>query len=122
LITNFFKAEFPSLPQKWAYTGLTILGDFNLPEIQWTNESSFCTRVSPFLSGISNNSHSKKTSQPTRFREDQASRSLDLVILCNPDLLIRNVIFTAVGNSNHIVIISWLCLPTKPPFLSKENV
>ena len=100
---------------------LVLMGDFNLPEIQWIDGSGFCNRDSPFLSALSDNSLCQTISQPTCYREGQVSNILDLVILSNPDLLIKNVITTPVGNSNHVVIISELCLPTKQPSSKQQK-
>ena len=91
------------------------MGDFNLPEIQWIDGSGFCNRDSPFLSAFADISLCQTISQPTCFREGQVSNILDLVILSNLDLLIKNVITTPVGNSDHVLIISELCLPTIQP-------
>ena len=78
---------------------LFLLGDFNHPEIQWIDGLDFCDRDSSFLSALSDNFFCQTISQPTNFREGQVSNTLDLVILCNPDCLIKNVITTAVGNT-----------------------
>ena len=91
---------------------LVLLGDLNLSKIQWIVGLIFALEIR-FLSALSDNSLCQTISQPTCFRTGQVSNTLDLVIPISPDLLIKNIITTFIGHSNHVVIISELCLLTK---------
>ena len=111
----------PHVMSNFASYGLLLLEDFNLPEIQWIDRSCFCNRDSPFclpsLIILSvKQSHNQLVSGKVKY-----PTTLDLAILSNPDLLIKNVITTPVVNSDHVVIILELCLPTKKPSSKQQK-
>ena len=75
---------------------LALLGDFNLPEIPCVDGPRFCGKDSHFLSVRPQNTLKNIIFQSTCFWNGQASNILDLVILSNPDLCIKNEVTTPV--------------------------
>ena len=108
-----------SLVSQTVASDLIIIGDFNFPSVEWVDGLGHPASGggdSPFVSCLSDNFLHQTVEKPTRHRGDQNPSLLDLVILSDPDSLIRNEFLPPVGNSNHSVILSVLstnsCLQT----------
>ena len=59
-----------------------LLGDFNHPEIDWTNESCACHTEHPastFLETVRDNFVTQAVDQPTHYRSLQKANILDLI-------------------------------------------
>jgi hypothetical protein len=72
---------------------LIIIGDFNFPLIKWVDGLGHVVSSngdSPFVSCLSDNFLHQTVDKPTRHHGNQNPSLLDLVILSNPDSLIRN--------------------------------
>ena len=96
---------------------LIIIGDFYFPVIEWvegTGHPLSHSRDSPFLSCLSNNFLYKTIDKPTRHRADQNPLLFNLIILHDPDSLIRNDYLLSIASSNHLVILSVLSLNSCP--------
>ena len=86
---------------------LLIVGDFNIPHIDWDQLLSFepDSHISHrFLELISDCFLTQHVKEPTRFREGQLPSLLDLV-LTNEDGMVRDIQYLApLGNSDHVVL------------------
>lgn len=77
LILNI-KGKFPNI-------NLIILGDFNLPELNWNNKVPFPTSPNSetLIEILVSNNFNQLIKEPTRFRKNQKSSTLDLLITSN---------------------------------------
>ena len=84
-----------------------ILGDFNFPEINWSNNICRCHPNHPatlFLNTINDNFLQQKIAEPTHFRAQQTANILD-IILTNTEGLISDIKYLPPwGKSHHVVL------------------
>ena len=87
---------------------LIIMGDFNLPGIDWNLERSKHLNdeniENKFLSCIQNNFLIQIVDQFTHFRGDQNPTLIDLVLTNDPELISELTYNAPVGKSHHVVI------------------
>jgi len=91
---------------------LIITGDFNLPQIQWEDGIGICMTESrigasteeSFIKCLEENFLTQHVDQPTRYRENQAANTLDLIIT-NMDTNITSIKYLSpLGKSDHITL------------------
>ena len=89
------------------YDHLSIVGDFNLKEIDWKNQIVNALEThfaSDFYDKLNDLFLTQHVHEPTRFREGQRPNILDLVIT-NDEKLVENLsINPPIGVSDHVVI------------------
>jgi hypothetical protein len=85
------------------YTSL-IVGDFNLPRINWdtwTTPGSADSKEFKFIEALRNNFLTQLVRQPTRFRGNEKPSLLDLIIT-NKEEVVRRITFqSGIGKSDH---------------------
>ena len=99
---------------KSPYTNLFMVGDFNLPNINWEIPSvagSGSSFASDFLDTLQNLFLSQVVEEPTRMREGQKSNTLDLIITNQEEMLDYVAISSPVGKSDHMVLDFRLIMP-----------
>ena len=87
---------------------VVIMGDFNLPNIDWTN-NAICRDNSllsaAFIETIEDNYAHQHVLKPTRYRHGQEANILDLV-LTQEENQIQSIQFQpGLGKSDHIVLL-----------------
>lgn len=84
-----------------------ILGDFNMKEIEWDNETTSVNEnhiASRFLEIVRDNFLYQQVSQPTRVRENERESLLDL-ILTNEENMVEDLQYLPpLGKSDHLVL------------------
>ena len=86
---------------------LVIVGDFNLPQIDWELElslapSTHCSH--PFLDAIRDSFLFQHVRHPTRFRLGEIPNVLDLILI-NEEGMVRNLDhLSGLGSSDHVVL------------------
>ena len=96
---------------------LLLTGDFNSPEIDWSNDHA---PLESFGSSLLNFMHDKALVQhvktPTRWRIDQTPNTLDLIVTKGANEIEQLVLNAPFGKSDHATIsCSFRWLPRKPP-------
>ena len=96
---------------------MLILGDFNLPEIDWCNMRSkkkmnkdFNTPVK-FLNVLQQSGFYQHVKTPTRVRGNQTPSLLDLVITCRSDNVEQLEVMAPLGKSDHAMLSAKVLLP-----------
>lgn len=92
---------------EWAkanYSECILVGDFNLPKINWENELASNDYCKKFLECLQDNGYEQIISEPTRFRNNQVPSILDLIIVSNPDIISGVQIDVPFGKSDHCTI------------------
>lgn len=96
------------------HTNIFIVGDFNLPKIDWDIPSVSGTGnkfARDFVEVLQNLYLSQLVEEPTRMRDGQKSNVLDLVITNQVDMVDCLVISPPIGKSDHMVLDFRLFLP-----------
>ena len=96
------------------HTNIFIVGDFNLPKIDWDIPSVPGTGnkfARDFVEVLQNLYLSQLVEEPTRMRDGQKSNVLDLVITNQVDMVDCLVISPPIGKSDHMVLDFRLFLP-----------
>ena len=98
------------------YSNILIMGDFNLPEINWdlwtTTRSE--THISyKFLECLRDNFWEQAIFSPIRWVNDQPGNVLDLCLTDNLEIIKNIEITTRLGNSDHLSIEAELIFPKK---------
>ena len=85
---------------------IIIVGDFNLPNIQWVNGFGFSENslIRPFLECLFNHSLYQAVNFPTRYRNSQNPSLLDLLLAKDQESIISIKPLPPFGASDHIVI------------------
>lgn len=89
------------------YSNILIIGDFNLPEIDWDlwitsrSENHFSFN---FLECVRDNFLEQPVTHPTRWVNDEPGNILDLCFVDNIDIIKKLEITTRLGNSDHLSI------------------
>ena len=84
---------------------LIILGDFNLPRIDWANNHTIQNSYEEeFLGCLMDNYLHQHVSEPTRSRSRQRENVLDLVITKDEDLINNLNLMSPLGKSDHLVL------------------
>jgi len=99
-----------SLQQR--FNQLLLIGDFNLPDIVWTNHygsSSPTSFSAKFLDSIQDSFLSQHTTQPTRHHPSQRSSILDLIITNDADNVSNLAHLPPLGSSDHDCLVWQLC-------------
>ncbi len=100
------------------YTHILLMGDFNLPNIDWklltTKTKDPEATNSKFVECIQDNFLHQHIHKPTRWRGDELASTLDL-ILTNEEGMIEGLIYQSpLGNSDHTVLVfNYLCYTEK---------
>ena len=95
------------------YLHKIIVGDFNFPEIDWsnwmttTNENHNSFR---FFECLRDNYLEQFVNQPTRWRDLEPGNVLDLVLADSVDLINNLEITTRIGKSDHLCIEEFLAI------------
>ena len=101
-----------------SYSNVLILGDFNMPEINWelwTTSRSENHISYRFLECLRDNFWEQTILSPTRWVNDQPGNILDLCLTDNPDIIRKQEITTRLGNSDHLSIETELTFPRNIP-------
>jgi len=86
---------------------ILIIGDFNFPNINWdnkTSEKSSRSAEQKFLNVLNDNFLNQLVCQPTRFRANQKSNILDLLIVRDIELINKLLVISPIGKSDHSTI------------------
>ena len=89
-----------------------LLGDFNVPDIEWANGScpgSPTSFSAKFLDTVQDSFLSQHTTQPTRNHPSQRSSILDLILTNDPDDVTNLVHLPPLGSSDHNCLMWDLC-------------
>lgn len=93
-----------------------ILGDFNLPEINWQAASCrSATAGHRFISWMHGCALTQLISEPTRFRSGQCPSILDSVITNSPALVEEVSTKPLLGKSDHVVITALVRVSYRKP-------
>ena len=96
------------------FTHTMIVGDFNIPEIDWNlwttckNENHFSYL---FLENIRDNFLEQPVNRPTRWLHDTPGNVLDLCLVDSSDIIGELDITTRLGNSDHLCLEIELIFP-----------
>jgi hypothetical protein len=106
------------------YTHLLLCGDFNIPEINWIDETTPANTTHlafTFMECLRDCFLYQHVRQPTHFRGDQQANVLDL-ILSNEESMISDVSYGApLGKSHHVSLtFNFKCYIDKPKKLRKS--
>ena len=96
------------------FSNVLILGDFNLPEINWellTTSRSENHISYKFLECLRDNFWEQTIFSPTRWVNDQPGNVLDLCLTDNPDIIKNLEITTRLGSSDHLSVEIELTFP-----------
>ena len=91
----------------WAknnFDELLLIGDFNLPSVNWNTLTSNDIYASRFLDTIDNCGLEQIISEPTRYRVNQNPSLLDLLLVCDTEIISDLVLADAFGKSDHCKI------------------
>ena len=92
---------------KWAaenFNEAVLVGDFNLPTIEWVAEEATGRFAKSFLEVALANSFEQLVEEPTRHRAGQQSSLLDLVITNQPECISDITHQAPLGKSDHEVL------------------
>lgn len=89
------------------FNNLIVMGDFNLPSINWSalEPSNTNDSASAFGNMILNSNLTQLISEPTRYRLNQTPSLLDLVLTNDTNLISNIEMLPPIGCSDHIVIL-----------------
>ena len=107
-----------------AYSGNNafILGDFNLPKIDWTNnKASFMSYEEEFLTCLLDNFLHQHVLEPTRSRGGQQENILDLVLSKDEQDISEIELMSSLGKSDHLVMRIILNIPTHCSHISQNE-
>jgi endonuclease/exonuclease/phosphatase family metal-dependent hydrolase len=93
---------------KTSASHILIMGDFNLPEIDWINETSQAGpfhRATTFLESSRDSFLYQHIKEPTRFRINQEPSILDLVFTFEENMVSEIEVQAPLGHSDHGVIV-----------------
>ena len=85
-------------------TDVVLVGDFNFPTINWSDENAIGTRRidRAFQIAVNDNFLTQTVNRPTRFRDGQTP-ALDDLVITNREELIKNIEYLPpLGKSDHI--------------------
>ena len=95
---------------------VVIMGDFNLPEIQWAHQTCPTTGVSGcFLDWFDSHALHQHVEQYTRFRGSQTPSVLDLVLSTSEHGIFNMHYLPPIGKSDHAVITFQVTLRYRKP-------
>ncbi|CAG2232580.1 unnamed protein product [Mytilus edulis] len=112
---NTVKEEISTIKSKHQKNIFLIGGDFNLPDINWQEQTithrQYPTRTSQaFLDTVADNGLEQIVDFPTR-----KENTLDLILTSHPSFKLRCKPLPSIGNSDHdIVLLDIACKPLKP--------
>ena len=89
------------------FTHILICGDFNIPEVNWVNETTPASQThyaSVFMECLRDCFLYQHVKEPTHVKSNQAANTLDL-ILTNEEGMIENLQYNApIGKSDHLTL------------------
>lgn len=89
-------------------SNLLIFGDFNFPDINWTNptigNSNNATTL--FMDMYMNCNFTQLIESPTRYRKNDKPSLIDLILVTDPDMISFVQILPPIGISDHVVILA----------------
>ena len=85
---------------------LVIAGDFNLKDINWNYDHSLVDKdyIKSFIRTLHDNYLTQHITEPTRYRVNQESNILDLVISSKEEMIQDIQYLPPLGNSDHICL------------------
>ena len=86
------------------YEELLMVGDYNLPSIDWMSEIASGKYQSDFLNCVIDNNLDQLVEEPTRHRAGQEPSLLDLILVSNPEFVSQVNHEPPFGKSDHEVI------------------
>ena len=92
---------------EWAsnrFKEVIIVGDFNLPDVNWTNNSASSACSQCFLETLTDSSYCQLVTENTRFRSGQNPSLLDLVLVSDPNLVSSIEYLEPFGKSDHCTL------------------
>ena len=92
---------FQIISQQYGHTQLLLMGDFNFPDINWVDSSSFTSLSAKFLDVIQDSFLTQHVEEPTRHQPDQQSSVLDLIITHDPNSITNVFHLPPLGSSDH---------------------
>ena len=99
-----------------------ILGDFNLPKIDWANnKASFMSYEEEFLTCLLDNFLHQHVLEPTRSRGGQQENILDLVLSKDEQDISEIELMSSLGKSDHLVMRIILNIPTHGSNISQNE-
>eukprot|EP00794_Sanderia_malayensis_P011225 gene11225-12404_t len=98
---------FKKVINKRNFTHVLICGDFNIPEINWVDETTAASQThyaSVFMECLRDCFLYQHVKEPTHVKSNQAKNTLDL-ILTNEEGMIENLQYNApIGKSDHVTL------------------
>ena len=91
----------------WAkseYEEVVLVGDFNMPGIDWVNEDCNSEATRRFLDCLNDSGLEQFIEEPTRYRHGQTPSVLDLLITSNPDIVNDIKLEDPLGKCDHVKI------------------
>ena len=105
---------------------LVIAGDFNLKDIDWENDHVPVDKdyLKNFIQTLQENYLTQHITEPTRFRDNQESNVLDLVISSREEIIHGLRYLPPLGNSDHICLDFTAIFETDepPPRSARRNI
>jgi len=112
--------NFTTVYQKNNFDCILITGDFNFPLITW-NKPCYNYPETLFVEALRDAYFVQMVDEPTRFRSNQSSNILDLV-LCNDDNWVDNIQhLPPIGKSDHELLLISLNVTTRSECVSYER-
>ena len=84
-------------------SNLVIVGDFNLPNINWGTKTAAGSYETKFLEKLDDHFLIQHVHEPTRARGNNSPHVLDLVLTCNTDIDDLDYL-SPLGNSGHCIV------------------
>ena len=89
---------------KFNYPEVILVGDFNMPSIDWSTENASNQMGEEFIQILDELGMEQLVNQPTRFRHGQVPSLLDLLVTNIPSCIDKIDMKSPFGNSDHCVI------------------
>lgn len=91
-----------------SHENLLIFGDFNMPDLNWTEGRNITTASSPssqlMLELLNTTRLNQLIDEPTRYRNNQTPSTLDLILTTRSDLVFGLEYLSPLGKSDHITL------------------
>ena len=83
------------------FSEVIVVGDFNLPTVNWTTLAGGDVYSSQFVDVLNDCGYEQLVSEYTRYREGQNPSLLDLIISSDPDAVENIVVADSLGKRDH---------------------
>jgi hypothetical protein len=120
---NYINQHITNLSEK--YTNILIVGDFNYPDITWSNQKenpiSRSSKSSRFIDSIHNSFLKQHITKPTHFRNDQNPTTIDLIITSMENSISSITHLAPIGKSHHQLLYFTLIMESNDTSIQTTN-